>query len=77
MVGDILQTLDECGLSDSTWVFFTSDHGEMVGEHQQYIKLTHFEGSVRVPLIARGPEGASGLRIKQPASLVDLQYLVA
>ncbi len=72
MVGAVLEALAESGLDDNTWVVFTSDHGEMAGEHRQYIKLTHFEASSRVPLIVRGPGAQPGKRIQTPASLIDI-----
>lgn len=72
LTGRLLQALDTSGLRDNTWVLFTSDHGEMAGEHRQYIKLTHFEPSSRVPLIVRGPETPAGTSIRTPASLIDL-----
>jgi len=72
MVGEVLKALDRSGMRDKTWVIFTSDHGEMAGEHGQYIKLTPFEGSMRVPLLIRGPEGLAGQRLVTPASLIDL-----
>ncbi len=72
ITGMLLQALDASGLRDNTWVVFTSDHGEMAGEHGQYIKLTHFEASSRIPLIVRGPGVPAGERIPTPASLIDL-----
>jgi arylsulfatase A-like enzyme len=33
MVGTILTTIDELGISNNTMVVFTSDHGEMLGSH--------------------------------------------
>ncbi len=72
MVGEVLETLAGNGLNDNTWIIFTSDHGEMAGEHGQYIKLTHFEASSRIPLIVRGPGVPAGERIRTPASLIDL-----
>ncbi len=72
MIGTLLKALEDGGFSENTWVVFTSDHGEMAGEHDQYIKLTHFEGSMRVPLIIRGPEAQKDVRITTPSSLVDL-----
>ncbi len=72
MAGSVLEALADSGLEDNTWVVFTSDHGEMAGEHRQYLKLTHFEASSRVPLIVRAPGGKSGKRIQTPASLVDI-----
>lgn len=72
MIGEVLEALDRNGLRDNTWVILSSDHGEMAGEHRQYIKLTPFEASMRVPLLIRGPGGRQGQRITAPASLVDL-----
>ena len=38
MVGQIVQTVDQLGLADSTYVIYLSDHGEMNMEHRQYLK---------------------------------------
>lgn len=72
MLGDVLETLEATGLRDRTWVVFTSDHGEMAGEHRQYLKQTHFEASARVPLLVSGPGVRAGHRVEQPVSLIDL-----
>jgi len=71
-VGELLSTLDECGLTDNTTVIFSSDHGELAMEHQQYYKMSHFEGSARVPLIMAGPGIKAGQRIETPVSLIDM-----
>lgn len=72
MVGELLSALDECGLAESTTVIFSSDHGELAMEHQQYYKMSHFEGSARVPLIIAGPGIKAGQRIETPVSLIDI-----
>ena len=54
-VGQLLDTLDQTGLSDNTLVIYASDHGEMAGEHGCWWKSNYYEGSVGVPLIARLP----------------------
>lgn len=55
-VARILATLAELGLADETLVVFTSDHGEMLGDHALLLKgPMMFEGAVRVPLIMRWP----------------------
>jgi choline-sulfatase len=55
-VGRILDCLDAKGLADDTLVIFTSDHGEMLGDHQLLLKGPMlYEGAVRVPLIMRWP----------------------
>lgn len=55
-VGRILAALDEEGLADDTLVLFTSDHGEMLGDHQLMLKgPMMYDCAVRVPLIMRWP----------------------
>ncbi|MGH3749244.1 MAG: sulfatase family protein, partial [Micromonosporaceae bacterium] len=55
-VGRILAALDEQGLAENTLVIFTSDHGEMLGDHQLMLKgPMMYECAVRVPLLMRWP----------------------
>ncbi|MBA3378724.1 MAG: sulfatase-like hydrolase/transferase [Chloroflexia bacterium] len=55
-VGRILACLDAQGLAEDTLVIFTSDHGEMLGDHQLLLKGPMlYEPAVRVPLIMRWP----------------------
>jgi arylsulfatase K len=72
MVGELLAALEECGLSDDTTVIFSGDHGELALEHQQYYKMSHFEGSARVPMIMAGPGIKEGQVIDTPVSLIDI-----
>lgn len=73
-VGAILDALDAEGLTDNTLVVFTSDHGEMLGDHQLLLKgPMMFEGATRVPLIMRWPGNLpAGERREQLVSWVDL-----
>jgi len=72
MVGELLNTLKESGLEDKTTVIFSSDHGELALEHQQYYKMSQFEGSVRIPLIIAGPDIKENQIIETPVSLIDI-----
>jgi len=54
-VGQILDKLEETGLADNTLVIYTSDHGEMAGDHGCWWKSNYYEGSAGVPMIARWP----------------------
>ena len=54
-VGRILKRLEELGLAKSTLVIFTSDHGEMLGDHGMHSKGVFYEGSAHVPLLMRLP----------------------
>ena len=55
-IGRILAALEQAGLADNTLVVFSSDHGEMLGNHQQLLKGPQlYDDLTRVPLIARWP----------------------
>ncbi len=55
-VGDLIATIDDCGIADDTILVFTSDHGDMLGSHGQHKKQRFWEESVRVPFLVRWPE---------------------
>ncbi len=72
-VGKILTALEESGQADNTIVVFTSDHGEMVGDHGILGKCVMYEESVRVPLLIRDPRrGRTQTRIPGNVSHIDL-----
>ena len=71
-VADVLNTIEEAGLSDNTIVIFTADHGDMLGERGMWFKMSYLEHSARVPLIVHAPKHFSERRVKQSVSLVDL-----
>ena len=54
-VEQILVSLDRAGLAEDTLVVFTSDHGEMMGDHALMTKGLRYEQSVKVPLLMRVP----------------------
>ncbi len=54
-VGEVLDYLEENGLSDNTIVIYTSDQGFYLGEHGWFDKRFMFEESYRTPLIIRWP----------------------
>lgn len=72
MVGRVVQQIDDLGLRDSTYIIFSSDHGEMAGEQNQVLKRCMYEASAHVPLIIRGPDVRQGAVVDEPVSLVDL-----
>jgi len=72
-IGEIFQTLEESGLAENTIVIYTSDHGDMAGEHGMWWKSNFYEGSVGVPLIFSWPGNFSeGKRITEVTSLLDI-----
>ena len=72
-VGRMLDALEETGLAENTIVVFTSDHGDMLGDHCVLAKRFMYEPSVRVPLMVRIPWlGREGRRILGNISHIDL-----
>lgn len=73
-IGEILETLEQQSLEDSTLVVFMADHGEGMAAHRMVTKYGCFyEESLRVPFIFRGPHVQAGLRVGGVASLIDLK----
>lgn len=72
-VNSILAALERSGLARDTIVVFTSDHGELLGDHGLLGKGPfHYEGLIRIPCIWRWPEGLpAGGRSGGLISLVD------
>ncbi len=73
-VGRILAALKAAGLAENTLVVFSSDHGEMLGNHQQLLKGPQlYDDLTRVPLIMRWPNviGAEN-KVSELVQWVDL-----
>lgn len=73
-VGRLLSTLEETGQGKSTVIIFTSDHGDMCGDHAMRAKGCRFyEGLIRVPLIFWFPHRfEKGLRSQALVELTDI-----
>lgn len=72
LLGVFLEEVESRGELDNTLVVFTSDHGEMLGDHNRWKKRVPYQASAGVPLVAAGP-GVSGGRVSDaPASVMDL-----
>ncbi len=73
LVGQIVDVLAETALRDNTVVIYTSDHGDMAGEHGMWWKSNFYEGAGRVPLIVSWPgHFAEGRTVRQVSSLLDV-----
>ncbi len=70
---DVLDSLQSAGQNLDDWIIvYTSDHGEMLGEHSVWEKQKFFEASVRVPFFIRWPKRFGARRVTQNVSLIDL-----
>jgi len=72
-IGRLMQHLDQLGLFENTIVIFTSDHGEMLGDHGLAQKQVPYEASIRIPFIIRWPHLTQPGQISHDlVSLLDL-----
>jgi len=69
----VMRALEESGQADNTIVVYTSDHGELLGDHllmqksQFYTSATHVPLAIQVPWLSR-----RRVDLRGPISLVDL-----
>ncbi|HMN30803.1 MAG TPA: sulfatase-like hydrolase/transferase, partial [Caldilineaceae bacterium] len=70
-VGQVLDALERNGLTGSTRIIYTTDHGAMMGAHGLWGKFTMYQESAAIPLILAGPDVSPGKVVKTPVSLVD------
>ena len=76
-IGRILDALDENDLADNTLVVYTTDHGEMLGEHGMFRKMNFYEQSAHIPLQMRLPGVIpAGRRVPEVVSLVDVSATI-
>ena len=55
-IGRLLDFLEKQQLLDDTMIIFTSDHGDMLGDHNLWRKTYAYEGSTHIPLLVRLPK---------------------
>ena len=70
-LGSVLAALEETGKADDTLIIFTSDHGDMLGDHGFYSKIVPYEGSTRIPFIAWHKKLIQPCIVTQPTELTD------
>ncbi len=75
-IGQILSALNALGLTDTTTVVYTSDHGDNVGARGLWGKSVLYQESTAIPMIMAGPGIATGTN-QTPVSLVDLSVTIA
>jgi arylsulfatase A-like enzyme len=74
-IGRLLSELKKSKLDQNTLIIFTSDHGDMLGDHNLWRKTYAYEGSAHIPMIVRLPasmrESAADV-VDQPVCLQDI-----
>lgn len=71
-IGRLLAELDRLKLKEKTILVFTSDHGDLCGEHGRLNKGVPYEGSARIPFLLSFPGNVpKGTRVSQALATVD------
>ena len=71
-VGQVIAALERSGSMENTYIVFTADHGEMLGDLGLWQKHVPYDPSVRIPLIATGPRIPAGVTREGLVELSDL-----
>jgi choline-sulfatase len=72
LIGRVLDQLERSGQMENTLVVYTSDHGEMLGEHGLWLKNVLLEGAARVPLVMAGAGLPAGKTVTTAVSHADI-----
>ncbi len=72
-LGEVFEALRHVGQELDEWIIvYTTDHGEMLGQHGVWEKMQFYEASARVPLIVRWPRRFAPRAVDHNVSLCDL-----
>ena len=71
-IGLLLDALKRRDMLDNTVVIFSSDHGEMLGDHDLWQKQVPYEPSIHIPLIVAGPGIERGEVTETIVDMMDL-----
>ncbi len=72
LLGMFLEEIRRRGETENTYVIYSSDHGEMLGDHERWAAGVPYRPSVSVPLYVRGPGVRSGVVCEELVSQHDL-----
>ncbi len=69
-IGRILYYLHTEGLDENTYIIFSTDHGDMMGDHYMSSKYRPWEGSAKIPFVITPPLGMKDAKIGEDATPV-------
>lgn len=75
-IGRIIAALEQRDLLENSLILYTSDHGDMTGDHHLWRKSYAYEPSANIPMIVRWPRGTlsdtRGQRLPEPVEIRDI-----
>lgn len=71
-IGTLISWLKQNGQYERTIIIFTSDHGEMLGDHWLMGKLGYFDAAYHIPLIVKVPDGVAAQTVDRFTESVDI-----
>lgn len=71
-VGLVLDAVEKSGQLENTLFVYTSDHGEMGGDHGLWLKNVLLENAARVPLLMAGAGLPKGKVVEAPVAHADM-----
>lgn len=75
-IGRLFYEMKRLGVYHNTLIIFTSDHGDMLGDHHLWRKTYGYEGSAHIPLIVRLPESNRPSAARLVTQTVGLQDIM-
>lgn len=75
-IGEVLRALSARSDRENTVVIYTSDHGELLGEHGLVTKSLFYDAATRVPLVISAPGGTAGAIYDDLVELTDLSATI-
>lgn len=72
--GRLIEGLKAVGIYDSTLIVLTSDHADMMGDHQLFSKMGYYDQAYHVPLLIRDPDypQSHGSRVDEFSESIDI-----
>jgi arylsulfatase len=71
-IGEIIDEVRKRGELENTLIVFSSDHGEMLGDHNRWGKHVPYQASAAIPLIVAGLDVKPNRQSNALASLIDI-----
>ena len=71
-IGEIIDQVRQRGELENTLIVFSSDHGEMLGDHNRWGKHVPYQASAGIPLIVAGLDVQPNRQSNALASLIDI-----